>query len=103
MNRSLRWRQAEDQPAASRIDVIEAEHVGKEGAIGVGVAAEEDEVRPEDHVHMLPLELLAAARQPMDGSIVEEWCTEAGPAVTAHHAGLPYDTMSVIRRRFVGT
>ena len=86
MNCSLRWRQAEDQPAASRIDVVEAEHVGKEGAIGLGIAAEEDEVRPVDHVHILPL-----------------WCTDSWRGNAAHAARVsPYDTMSVIGRRFVG-
>ncbi len=38
MNRSFRWRQTEDQPSTSRVDVIEAEHIGEEGAIGIGVS-----------------------------------------------------------------
>ena len=86
MNCSLRWRQAEDQPAASRIDVVEAEHVGKEGAIGLGIAAEEDEVRPVDHLHMFAAleRLVLAARQSMDGFDR----SGAGPARTLrYHSG----------------
>ena len=54
VNRRFRWRQTEDQPPASRVDVIEAEHVGEKGAIGIGVAAEQHDVRPKDHPHILP-------------------------------------------------
>ena len=51
--------------------MIEAEHLGKEGAIGVGVVAQEDEVRPEDHVHMLhAAELGWLAILPDDGEVV---------------------------------
>ena len=52
--RELRWRQIENQPAATRIDVVEAERVGKERAIGVCVAAEDDDVRTEDHRRSVP-------------------------------------------------
>jgi len=52
--RKLRWGQAENQPAATRIDVVEAEHVGKERAIGVCVTAEDDDVRTEDHRSSVP-------------------------------------------------
>ena len=54
MNRGFRWRQTEDQPPASRVDVIEAEHVGEKGVIGVGVAAEQHKVRSKDHPPIMP-------------------------------------------------
>ena len=49
MYSELGWRQTEDQPSATGIDVVEAEHIGHEGSIGVGVAAEDDDVRTKDH------------------------------------------------------
>ena len=37
MNCELRWRQPEDQPSTTGIDVVEAEHVGHECPIGIGI------------------------------------------------------------------
>jgi hypothetical protein len=54
MNGELGRRQTEDQPPATGIDVIEAENVGHEGAIGVSVAAEDHDVGTEDHRARLP-------------------------------------------------
>jgi hypothetical protein len=50
----LGWGQTEDQPSATGIDVVEAEYVGHEGAIGVSIAAEDDDVRTEDHRARMP-------------------------------------------------
>jgi hypothetical protein len=87
--------------------VIEAEHVGEEDAIGIGVEAEQDEVRPEDHVHMLP----AVERSCFRGlasrwtdSMARESCTGSGTGNDGtRSAELPYGTMYVSCRRFVGT
>jgi hypothetical protein len=54
VHREFGWGQTEDQPSATRVHMIEAEHVGQEGAIGVSVAAEDDEVSTEDHWARLP-------------------------------------------------
>jgi hypothetical protein len=54
MNGELRRRQTEDQPSATGIDMVEAEYVGHEGAIGVSIAAEDDYVRTEDHRARMP-------------------------------------------------
>ena len=54
MHGKLRGRKTEDQPAASRIDMFESEHVGQERAIGVGIAAEQDDVTAIDHPHRMP-------------------------------------------------
>ena len=60
--REFRWRQTEDQSSATRIHVIESEHVGQEGAIGVRVAAEDDEVSTEDHPARLPAAVVNVQR-----------------------------------------
>jgi hypothetical protein len=54
MHGKLRGRKTEDQPAASRIDMVESEHVGQERSIGVRIAAEQDDVRAVDHPHRMP-------------------------------------------------
>ena len=54
MHGKLRGRKTEDQPAASRIDMFESEHVGQERAIGVGIAAEQDDVSAVDHPTRVP-------------------------------------------------
>jgi len=54
MHGDLGWRKSEDHPSAARIDVLETEHVGQEGSIGVRVAAEDDEMGTVDHPHRLP-------------------------------------------------
>ena len=51
----LRRRKTEDQPAASRIDMFESENVGQERPIGIGIAAEQDDVRAVDHPHRMPV------------------------------------------------
>ncbi len=56
MNGEFCRRQTEDQPSATSIDVVEAEYVGHESAIGISVAAEDDDVRTEDHRARLPEE-----------------------------------------------
>ena len=45
----LGGRQAEDQPAASRIDRFETKDVAQEGAVSVGVRAFDDRVRSNEH------------------------------------------------------
>ena len=54
VHRSLRGRETEDEPPTSGVDVLEAEHIGEEGAIPVGVGAEHDDVGAVDHPRMLP-------------------------------------------------
>jgi len=49
MDPELRLRQREDQPAVSRVDVVEAEHVPKESARRLGVFGEEKRVGTRDH------------------------------------------------------
>ena len=47
-------RQGKDQPAATSIDGLEAEDVGEEGPIGLGITAEQDDVGSEDHGPIVP-------------------------------------------------
>ena len=54
MHGHLGRRKTEDQPTAAGIDVLEAEDVGQERPIGVGVAAVQDDVRAVDHAHRMP-------------------------------------------------
>jgi hypothetical protein len=63
MDRDLGRRQTEDQPTSARIREIEAEHVAEESAIGVGIAALENDVRAEDHTRTMPA---ASGRRPPD-------------------------------------
>src|SRR5439155_26437820 len=48
--RDFCWRESEDQPPSSHIDVFEAQHVSDEGSVSSGVSAEDDRVAPADHV-----------------------------------------------------
>jgi hypothetical protein len=68
MNGELRRRQTEDQPSATGIDVIEAEYLGHEGAIGISVATEDHDVGTEDH----RATLLAPARRRKDSTRPEQ-------------------------------
>jgi hypothetical protein len=54
MDRDLGRRQAEDQPTFARISEIEAKHLAEKSAIGVGIAAVQDDVCTEDHARILP-------------------------------------------------
>ena len=63
MDRKLGRRQAEDQPTSARIGGIEAEHLTEESAIGVGIAAVENDVCAEDHTCIMPA---ASGRCPLD-------------------------------------
>jgi hypothetical protein len=90
MNGELRRRQTEDQPSATGIDVIEAEYVGHEGAIGVSVATEDHDVGTEDHCATL----LAPARRRKDSRSQNNQCarrahrrhtaTSASPSNASH-------------------
>src|SRR5262245_32124472 len=51
MHRDLGRRRLEDQPSVSDIDVLEAEHIAQERAIGVGVGAVDQKMRPVDHAN----------------------------------------------------
>ena len=53
MDGQLRRRETEDQPAASRIHVLEAEHILQERVISVTVAAEDHEMRAIDHADIV--------------------------------------------------
>ncbi len=53
MHRGFRRRQAEDQPSAAGVDVLEAQHIGQERAIGIRVGAEDDDMRSIDHAYIL--------------------------------------------------
>ena len=50
MRGDLGRRQREDQPAAARVDAVEAQHVAQERPQALGVAAVEHRVRAGDHV-----------------------------------------------------
>ncbi len=56
MHGQLRGREAEDEPTAASIDMLEAEHVAQERPIGVGITTEQDDVRAVDHSHRMPRE-----------------------------------------------
>src|ERR1043166_1457561 len=49
MHRDLGWWQAEDQPATTGVDAVEAEHIGQKGAVGIGIVAEQHDVGSIDH------------------------------------------------------
>jgi hypothetical protein len=53
VDRDLRCRQREDQPALSDIDVRKAEHIAKEGAIGLAVRAVDNHVCAVDCSHSM--------------------------------------------------
>ena len=74
---SSAWRKTEDEPVASGIDVLESEHVGQERAIGVRVAAEQDEMRAVDHPHRLPDPERVSERRSDDGHVAGTALTES--------------------------
>ena len=49
MHGDLGGRKFEDQPAGAGVDVRVVEHVSKEGTVGFGVAAADDDVATIDH------------------------------------------------------
>jgi hypothetical protein len=51
MDRDLGRRQAEDQPTSACISEIEAKHLAEKRAIGVGIAAVQDDVCTEERTH----------------------------------------------------
>ena len=57
MNGYFRWRQSEDQPSVSDIDVRKAEDIAEERAIGLGVLAVDDRMSAgEQHASLSSVE-----------------------------------------------
>jgi hypothetical protein len=54
MDGEFRRRHGEDQPSATRVDVLEAQYTAEESAISISIRAEDDDVGTENHAPILP-------------------------------------------------
>src|SRR5262249_46123072 len=75
------WRQSEDQPTASNINIGKTQHVPQKCAVRLGIGAVNDRVGARNHVRLDPATAKTARRKFLDCVIAANLFELGGPIV----------------------